>query len=426
VKSFQDKDSFTIAKTRLTDFGLKYKTQELETGYRIVFKDNSKVDTVIINKLINSSGIIRLHKAVQKDSILLSRIYAETDKIEKLYSDIKQINDSLRDKKNEDIVFYKTMLNNQINSSVIGNNYKADYKKLNSILSSIRNKDIIFSSYLPYLSRDYEIYDLIAFEESDDYFFTSNMYESLDLILGNKRDYAEIKIKFKQEYSERFNMHQKENYKGKQVGFFIDDELFYCPTFGGYSVSSISMIFPTNESAKYAYSVLKTTQESSITKSSTNDNKLPDYYSDSYYPNIDSLHKAGVSMDELVLISANSILNTPDDDRINKRNDLLNFILDRFGNDSKWNSLMQDELARKFNSVNQMVWAYYLVCLSKSSVEEPESTEIELKTKAVSLLIDYVFNVAKFENKSIVDNEFLKELQSTKNKKELMIKLDGL
>lgn len=424
VKSFQDKKSFEIAKTRLNDFGLKFKTQESENHFKIIFKDNSKVDSVIISKLINSSGIIRLHKTIEKDSTLLSLIYKETGKIETENPRIKQINDSLRVKKSDDIIFYKTMLNKHTNSVVIGNNYKADHENLNAILSSIENVDILFSSYLPYLSRDYEIYDLIAFEKVEDFILTSNMIESLDLTMGNKRDYAELKINLTQEYSEKFNKHQMENYKSKQVGFFIDDELFYCPTFGGYSVSSMSMIFPTNKSAQYVYSVLKSTKDLSITQASTKENKLPDYYLDKYYPNIDSLHKTGVGIDELVLISSNSILNTPDDNEISKRNDLMSFVLDRFGNNSKLNPLMQDELARKFNSVNQMVWAYYLVCLSKSSIETPGLTGIELKTSAVSLLLDYVFNVARFEDKSILENEFIKELHSTKNKKELKIKLD--
>jgi len=425
VKSFQDKDSFRVAETRLNDFGLKFKTQEFETIYKIIFKDNTKVDTAIINRLINSSGIISLHKSVPKDSALLNYIHEETEGIEKSNYVIEQTNDSLRAKSSENIIFYKTILNNQTGNAVIGNNYKADYEKLNVVLSDIRNENILFSSYLPYLSRNYEIYDLMAFEKKRDFVFTSNMYESMDLILGNKRDYAEIKFKLKQEYSEKLNKHQKENYKGKQVGFFIDDELFYCPTFGGYSVSSISIFFPTNELARYAYSVLKSTKESSITQASAIENKLPDYYSDKYYPNIDSLHKSGVSMDELILMSANSILSTPDDDRINKRNDLMNFVLDGFGNDSKWNSLMQDELASKFNSVNQMVWAYYLVCLSKSSVETLDTTEVELKISAVTLLIDYIFKVARFEDESIEDNEFLKELKSSKSKEELKTKLEG-
>lgn len=426
VKSFQDKDSFKIATKRLNDFGLKFKTQESETSFRIIFKDQSKVDTTIINKLISSSGIISLHIAIPTDSTLLKYVFEETEKIESSNSEIKQTNDSLRSEKSEDIIFYKTIVNNQINSTVIGNNYKADYEKLNAVLSNVNNDDILLSSYLPYLNRNYELYSLIAFQKNADFSFTPNMYESLDLVLGNKRDYAEIKIKLKQEYSEIFNNHQKENYKNREIGFFIDNELFYCPIFGGYSVSSISMIFPTNELAKYAYSVLKTTKESSIVQTVTNENKLPDYYSDKYYPNIDSLYKTGVSEDELILISANAILKTPDDDRISKRNDLMNFLLDRFGKDSKLNLLMQVKLARKFNSVNQMVWAYYLVCLSKASVEMPDATEIELKTRAVELLIDYVFKVAKFEDKSIEENVFLKELQSTKNKKELKTKLEGI
>lgn len=425
VKSFRSKDLYRVAETRLNDFGFKFKTQESEKVFRIIFKDNTKVDTAIINKLIKSSGIISLHKSVPKDSTLSNYIQKETERIEKSNSAIKLTNDSLRAKSSENIIFYKTILNNQTNGSIIGNNYEDDYEKLKTVLSNVRNDNIVFSSYLPYLSRNYKIYDLIAFEKNEDFIFTSNMYESLNLILGNKKDYAEINIKLKQEYSENFNKHQKENYKGRQVGFFIDDEVFYCPQFRGYSVGSISMIFPTNELARYVYSVLRTTIESSITQTSTTENKLPDYYSDKYYPNIDSLYKLGVSKDELILISANSILNTPDDDRINKRNDLMNFLLDSFGENSKLNSLMQDELARRFNSVNQTVWIYYLVCLNKSSIETSDATEIELKTSAVSLLINYVFKVAKFEDKSIKDNEFIKKLQSTKDKKELKIKLEG-
>ncbi len=51
-KSFQDKNSFKIAKTRLNDFGLKFKTQESESQFKIIFKENSKVDSVKMWKRI--------------------------------------------------------------------------------------------------------------------------------------------------------------------------------------------------------------------------------------------------------------------------------------------------------------------------------------------------------------------------------------
>lgn len=170
----------------------------------------------------------------------------------------------------------KTIVNTHDNSVVIGNTFKDDHKKLNSILSTITNEEIIFTLYLPYLGRDYGIYDVLAFENSIDFTFSSDMYASVELIMGNKRDYTKLVIKLKPEFSEVFNMHQIENYKRGQVGCFIDRELFYCPMITGCPIRSLSLIFPSNELARFVYSVIKSTTQTLVSQASIVENKLPE------------------------------------------------------------------------------------------------------------------------------------------------------
>lgn len=124
----------------------------------------------------------------------------------------------------------------------------------------------------------------------------------------------------------------------------------------------------------------------------------------------------GAETNELILISANSILSTPDDDRIIKRNDLVDFLLDQFGDNSKRSSLIQDGLATKFYSISPMVWAYYIVCLSKAFVENPNVSVKEIIAIAVGLLIRYIFKVAGFESSSIESIEFLQIPKTCRNK----------
>jgi hypothetical protein len=427
VKSFQNKNMFNTSVNRLTDFGYKFKTRESDSNYEIVFKNFSKIDTTLVNELINSSGIINLHRAINKDSNLINIVLRETEKIEKLNSDIKTTNDSLRQKKSSKIIFYKTFLNNQTGNPVIGIHYAKDYSQLKEVLETVYTDDIFFSSYLPYLNRNKGIYELFAFEQKEKYQITSQMIESLNLEQGNKRDYPLIEIKLKPDFQEQFNKLQIENFKNRKVGFFLDNELLYCPTFGGYSIGRISIHFPTDDLAKAAYSVLKNSKENTIKKATKTENKLPNYYADNYYPNMDSLLKAGKSIESLVLLAADAVLKTPHDDKVEKRNDLFNFIIDWFQKKSNRSGLIKDNLAMKLYSIDDIVWGYYVVCMSKSAIEKPNAKDIDTKTDAVSDLIKYISTVAKFEDDSITNNEIFKELEASiieKKLKDVLIKYE--
>jgi len=175
-----------------------------------------------------------------------------------------------------------------------------------------------------------------------------------------------------------------------------------------------------------------------------------DYHNADYYPDAQSLFEQNVPIDSILLLLANAILSTPDDNEVNKRNDILNDIMGWFLNNSEKEYLLgkkSDEKKgleldnytlkigcadtvqfgdEKFFTYDGNIVVYYIVCLTKVITENRDLSDTEIKIKATEHLIEYIFNKANYTEHSILSyekieqNEFLQNLKSKGNIRHLI------
>jgi hypothetical protein len=241
-----------------------------------------------------------------------------------------------------------------------------------------------------------------------------------------------VNIKLKENYWQYFQS-ITEKFIGLPMGISFNDELISTPI-----VNTI-----TREGGLGLY--LSSLDKSELVYNSLGGKKglqeLPAYFNDDFYPNLALLFEQNVPVDSMLLLSANAILSTPDDYRVKKRNEIFEDIFEWFLKNSDKSYLIQkefedrteiDSFVLKIDNANSSLFPYYVVCLTKVTVENRNLSDIEVKIKATECLIEYIFNETNYTEYSglyyedIKQNEFLKSLKNRENIRLLIENIDSL
>jgi hypothetical protein len=161
------------------------------------------------------------------------------------------------------------------------------------------------------------------------------------------------------------------------------------------------------------------------------------------FPGVDSLLKINISdseklvlskdypenwkkVENVVFIGTNLILTTPDDNTIDRRNEMMGFVIE-WSEKGKYNLPSNDNLGQKFMEIENSLWAYYVICLSKCYLQNrnPELSNNELKLKAIELLIYYISDTnhitdnGELNYSSVKQSDFLNEMIGAKKANKL-------
>jgi hypothetical protein len=225
---------------------------------------------------------------------------------------------------------------------------------------------------------------------------------------------------------------------GSQMAIFFNDELISTPlVLFVIKKGGLNLRLSSKDKGELIYKSLggKKLAEKSI----------PDYYNEDFYPNGKLLFEQNVSIDSIFLLYANAVLSTPDNHAVNKRNDILNEIMDWFLKNSKKEYLLGEKPEREKNITpnsytlkigcadtikvgdekkfiyEQSIVVYYIVCLTKAITENRNLSDTEAKIKATEYLIEYIFQKTNYTEsnilpyKKIEQSEFLKSLKNREN-----------
>jgi len=223
---------------------------------------------------------------------------------------------------------------------------------------------------------------------------------------------------------------------GSQMGIFFNDELISAPIVP-YAIEKglVTIYISSQDKAELVYKSLGGKNKRAFVEK-----KRPDYHNDDYYPDGKSLAEQNVSVDSIFLLFANSILSTPDDYTIEKRNDILNDILDWFLKYSEKEYLLGEKSEKEkgiepnsytleISSYDQSIVPYYIVSLTKAFTENRNLSDAEVKIKATEYLVEYVFQKANYTEDGTLSYEKIKQnklLKSLKNKKNIKRLVDSI
>jgi len=265
---------------------------------------------------------------------------------------------------------------------------------------------------------------------------TQKMIKKIDV---ERNDYAEnytININLKERYWKYFHS-ITEKLVGSQMAVFLNDELIFAPT--------VNM--PINKGFIGIYSLSQNKTEliyrnlGGKGKIKAFDKKMPNYYNDDYYPNAQSLFEQNIPIDSILLLLANAILSTPDNNMIGKRNEIFGEVFEWFLKESEKQYLLGEKsnggkdiepnsytLKIAESGINTVM--YYIVCLTKAFTENKNLSDTEVKIKATEYLIEYIFQKANYTENStlsyekIKQDKFLKSLKNKRNIKRLIGNID--
>ena len=257
---------------------------------------------------------------------------------------------------------------------------------------------------------------------------SKEMIKKIDIEKGHEQGSFRVNINLKEKHWVYLKL-ITERLVGSPIGIILNDELIGSPVVNmPISKGMLGFNLSSKDKAELIHKSLSGKDKNRV----FTNKKLPDYYNEDYYPNGKYLFEQNIPIDSIFLLYANAILSTPDDNTIDRRNDIFNDILDWFFKHSEKEHLLGkkseekkdielNSYTLKISTYDPNIVPYYIVCLTKVFTENRNLSDVEVKIKATEYLIGYIFQKANYTEHSILSYEkikqdkFLKSLKSKKN-----------